>query len=83
MRALLTLIAGGGERCATSTLAIVTLAFVATGHGWGLLLAFWHGALFASGFAVVGFALAISAQAAGVADDDRPAPATVKEADHG
>lgn len=76
MRALLALVAGSGDRIATSALAIVALTFMASGHGWGLLAAAMHGALFASGFLIVGLSLGLAADAAGVADDDRPAPAT-------
>ncbi|SDM90652.1 hypothetical protein SAMN05216360_104213 [Methylobacterium phyllostachyos] len=81
MRALLTLTVGGPVRVATTALAIVVIAAVASGSGWDLLRAAWMMSLAASGFTLLYAVLALVAAATG-ACDETPAPAS-EEADRG
>lgn len=81
MRALLSTIAGGPIRAATTALALVVIAAVASGSGWDLLRATWTMSLAASGFVALYAILAVAAAATG-ACDETPAPAS-EEADHG
>jgi uncharacterized membrane protein YkvI len=82
MRGLLSLIAGGPGRVATSAAAIVVIVFVASGHGMDLLVAAWFAGLAAAGFVFLFAVLAMIGAATGVADGDSPAPAQ-READRG
>lgn len=80
MRALLALTVGGPVRVATTALAIVVIAAVASGSGWDVLRATWVMSLAASGFTLLYAVLMLVADATGVCDET---PAPTKEADHG
>ncbi|WP_311274026.1 hypothetical protein [Methylobacterium sp. WCS2018Hpa-22] len=73
MRALLSLVAGGPGRVATTAAAIVVIVFVLAGHGWDLVRASWFALIFAGAFAFA--VLAMIGAATGVADGDSPVPA--------
>ncbi|KNY20341.1 hypothetical protein [Methylobacterium sp. ARG-1] len=79
MRALLSTIAGGPMRAATTAGAIVVIAAVASGSGWDLLRATWTMSLAACAFVTLYAILAVAAAATG-ACDDVPAPAPKEEA---
>ncbi|ACB27154.1 hypothetical protein [Methylobacterium radiotolerans] len=81
MRAFLTVIAGGPMRAATTAVAIVVIAAVATGSGLDLLRATWTMSLAVCAFVTLYAILAVAAAATG-ACDETPAPAP-EEADRG
>ncbi|MGE8129103.1 hypothetical protein ACQKQD_19210 [Methylobacterium sp. NPDC080182] len=81
MRALLTIIAGGPMRAATTAGALVVIAAVASWSGWDLLRATWVMSLSACAFVTLYAILAVAAAATG-ACDETPASAP-KEADRG
>lgn len=82
MRALLSLVAGGPGRVATSAAAIVVIVFVASGHGWDLARASWFALIAAAAFTFAFAVLALIGAATGVADGDSVMPAS-READRG
>ena len=80
MRALLSLVAGGPVRVATSAAAIVTCAFLLAGNGGDLVRAAWFAFLWLGAFALAFGTLAMIGAATGVVNET---PAPTREADHG
>lgn len=82
MRSLLSLIAGGPGRVATTAAFAVTILFILAGHGHELLITVWFGFLWFGAFAVAFAVLAMIGASTGVDDGKASAPAT-GEADGG
>lgn len=82
MRAILGLVAGDPLRVSTSSLAIVVIGSVLTGHGQALVSAVWTLAVVSLVFSASFLGLAIAAAMAGAVDEPAAAPAPT-EVDNG
>ena len=82
MRAILTIVAEDPIRVSTSSLALVVIGSVLTGHGQALVSAVWTLAMASLVFSAAFMLLAIAAAMAGALDAPAAAPVS-KEGDHG
>jgi len=83
MRTVLTLIAGGPERVAITTVGIAVTGFLASGHADALLRGLFVTTVFATASLLIGLSLCFLAAAMGLDVEGAVAKPSSKEADHG